>query len=724
MALTKIITDTIDLSGDTNALKMPKGTTGERPYIYIDYLIVGGGGSAGAAGGGGAGAGGLITSYGSLSGGGVSAVDPLALTDGTSYSWTVGNGGTGVVHSNQGNNGDDSSFSGGSLTAITAVGGGGSGAGTPIQAGKLGGSGGASGQCCIASGGDGTASQGFKGGSKSVTNGTNYVSPGGGGAGAPGGDLNNDTTPTAGGIGLAVNILNTTNASTASVGEVSGSDVYYAGGGGGSKEQGGGTGAAGGLGGGVQGGYGCPGTAPPAAAANTGGGGGGTGGCGSAFSNAGGSGVIILRYPNTTTATVSGTQSSGSPFTEGSYTITVLTSGSGTISFTDNSLPSATTGMMRENTTTGKMEIYTGVKGWRALQQTDQAAAGIVGTNNFDTSLYVGDAGAGNTQSQTITSLNFQPDLIWAKNRDNANNNVLFDSTRGATNWLNSNNTNQEYSNSYTAGASFLSNGFTTGTSDQTNRQGNNIVAWGWKAGGNSNTFNVDGVGYASAAAAGMNTGTNPPSACSVNTETGFSIVKFIGDGVAGATIDHGLSSSPQLILVKNLDVADNWAVYNSTSGATKYMNLNQTYGVGTATSIWNDTEPTSIVFSVGTSTDVNGSGNDLIAYSFHSVPSYSLIGSYMGTGSSTNTPIIYTGFEPAWIMVKCVDSARAWNITDNKRNTTNPRNNVLQAQSGDIEYNSSTYNINFYNDGFQIGNADTGWNILKETYIFMCFAS
>lgn len=110
--------------------------------------------------------------------------------------------------------------------------------------------------------------------------------------------------------------------------------------------------------------------------------------------------------------------------------------------------------------------------------------------------------------------------------------------------------------------------------------------------------------------------------------------------------------------------------------------------------------------------------------YCWTSIPGYSLIGKYTGTGSATDTPIIYTGFEPAWIMVKCADSTRAWNITDNKRNTTNPRDSVLQAQSSDPAYTSASYNINFYNDGFQITNADTGWNIQGEKYIFMCFAS
>ena len=160
----------------------------------------------------------------------------------------------------------------------------------------------------------------------------NYVSAGGGGAGAAGGDVPSDVTPGAGGVGLAVNILNSTNATTASVGEVSGGNVYYAGGGGGSNESSS-PGAAGGLGGGTNGAAGCPGTAPLAGVANTGGGNGGTGGCGSAYSTGGGSGVIILRYPSVYTATVTGTQASGSPFTEGTNKVSVFTAGTGTVTF-------------------------------------------------------------------------------------------------------------------------------------------------------------------------------------------------------------------------------------------------------------------------------------------------------------------------------------------------------------------------------------------------------
>ena len=113
-----------------------------------------------------------------------------------------------------------------------------------------------------------------------------------------------------------------------------------------------------------------------------------------------------------------------------------------------------------------------------------------------------------------------------------------------------------------------------------------------------------------------------------------------------------------------------------------------------------------------------------MIAYCWQSVPGYSLISSYTGTGSATDSPKIYTGFEPAWLMVKRTDSTGAWNINDNKRNTSNPRNSILQANVADQEYTNNAYNINFYNDGFQINNNHGDWNAAGGKYLFICFAS
>ena len=716
MALTKISTDTIDLSSDTTALKMPKGTTAQRPGLLpVNYLVVAGGGAGGVdSNSGGGGAGGLRTSFGSNTGGGGAAEISFQASIDTPYTVTVGLGASvpAIAPPYSGGDGGNSVFA-----TITSTGGGGGSGASGGLAGRTGGSGGGGAYLSNAGGAAVTnpVVQGYAGAAGQNSAGLNY--PGGGGGGA--GEVGNTDGNGYGGDGLAVNIITTAMSSTYSVGEVDGSDVYFAGGGGGGLSSPG-TNPPGGKGGGGQG-AGDP-SANAAGSANTGGGGGGFG-PNSTSGEAGGSGVVILREPQNYTATfTSGVTANGvsgggaiSPDTSTGDNVWIVTATSDAFQTVTFSGTAPTIGETRENTTTGKMEIYTGVTGWRALQQTDQAAAGIVGTNNFDTSLYVGDAGLGNTTSQSITSLNFQPDLIWVKNRDNANNNVLFDSTRGATKWLNSNNTNQEYSNSYT-GASFLSNGFTTGTSDQTNRQGNNIVAWGWKAGGSgSDNFYKDGVGYADATAAGMNAGTITPSGSSVNTESGFSIVSWTGGSSASNTTSHGFSDAPEFIVQKQLDTSGEWYIYHKdlTSG----YSLKFTTAAESNALSW--TVDSSIFYPNWTNTSY-----DWIAYCWRSIPGYSLIGSYIGTGNASNAPLIYTGFLPAWIMVKCANGTGAWNITDNKRSTTNPRNSVLQASAGDIEYTQTNYNINFYNDGFQIVNADSGWNDHGENYIFMCFAS
>ena len=368
MAITKIeVPELFDFGSDNSAFKLPTGTTADRPTspsngemrfntttgyveyydttdaqwweidyaidpLIVDYLVVAGGGSSGAAGGGAGGGGGLRTSYGSVTGGGGVAESALNLTAGTSYTWNVGAGGAGVVHANPGNPGSNSVFS-----TITSTGGGFGGSYNTGYGGGTGGSGGGAGNSAASTSTFGaivSPTQGYVGGYKSVgSGGPNYVTAGGGGAGGAAGNVTQNTTPSDGGVGLAVNILNSTNAATASVGEVSGSDVYYAGGGGGASGTAGQPFGAGGLGGGTNGAAGCPGTAPLAGVANTGGGNGGTGGCPSAYSTGGGSGVIILRYPSVYTATVTGTQASGSPFTEGTNKVSVFTAGTGTVTF-------------------------------------------------------------------------------------------------------------------------------------------------------------------------------------------------------------------------------------------------------------------------------------------------------------------------------------------------------------------------------------------------------
>jgi hypothetical protein len=302
--------------------------------LTVDYLIVAGGGGGGGNEGAGGGAGGLRTSYGSTTGGGGSAEASLSLSASTDYTLTIGSGGNGNDYSpwTKGYNGSNSVFS-----TITSSGGGGGGSGiTGLKTGNDGGSGGGESRGFATATGQAVTTpvvQGYRGGFSDPTNGDS--SGGGGGAGGAGVDRTGNTTGgTNGGVGLAVNILSASNATTASIGEVSGSNIYFAGGGGGGS-YGSVTVGAGGLGGGADGentGVGFN------ATGNTGGGGGGGGGSNGDSTRVGGnggSGVVILRYSDTYTITVGSgiTEATGSPFTEGSDKVSVFTGGTGTISF-------------------------------------------------------------------------------------------------------------------------------------------------------------------------------------------------------------------------------------------------------------------------------------------------------------------------------------------------------------------------------------------------------
>ena len=341
------------------------------------------------------------------------------------------------------------------------------------------------------------------------------------------------------------------------------------------------------------------------------------------------------------------------------------------------------------------------------------AAGGVVAADNFNTVLYTGNAGASNTTSQSITSVGFQPDLVWVKNRDNANNHVLFDSIKGATNWLNSNNNFNEYSNSTTAGASFLSNGFTTGTSDQTNKSSNNLVSWSWKAGG----------------AAVNGSGTNVTSVkVSANQDAGFSIVKYNYQSSSAATISHGLNEAPEMVIVKpyNSTLGSTWFVYHSSLCAGKEMYLNNNSANGSDSNRWNNTAPTASVFSIGTSFGSYPSyyHGDHIAYCFHSVDNYQKVGSYTGAGSAGLT--VTTGFRPRWVMIKRTDSANDWVIIDSIRDTSDPYSKILWADLSDTEADGgSTSALSFSDTGFSMSTSSVGSSINASggNYIYLAIA-
>ena len=321
--------------------------------------------------------------------------------------------------------------------------------------------------------------------------------------------------------------------------------------------------------------------------------------------------------------------------------------------------------------------------------------------------------GTGN--SQAVTGLGFQPDWIWGKRRDSTGNNSLFDSVRGITKGLESNSTGAEFTSSdyYTA---FGSDGFTiaAGSGGAGNGNGQTAVQWCWKAG---TSFTND------ASATGIGT---IDSAGSANTTSGFSIVSYTGTGSAG-TIKHGLSTAPKMIIQKNRDETQPWWTYVESIGAGGQLRLNATNAAGSdGATLWNSTAPTSSVFSVGDNTGTNGSADKCIAYCFAEKQGYSKFGSYVGNGSTDGT-FVYTGFSPAFVMVKRTNGANSWNIKDNRRNNAstsfniNPRNATLLPNDSAADQDANA--LDFLSNGFKNRSTGNDANNASGTYIYMAFA-
>jgi hypothetical protein len=322
----------------------------------------------------------------------------------------------------------------------------------------------------------------------------------------------------------------------------------------------------------------------------------------------------------------------------------------------------------------------------------------------FNTVLYTG-----NESTNAITGVGFQPDFCWIKNRDcsldGTDDHKLWDSVRGATNALISNSTAAEFTQSGLD--SFDSDGFTLGSHVGINRSGDACVAWNWLAGGTASS-NTDG---------------STTSSVSVNTTAGFSIVSYAGNDTADSTIGHGLGVKPDFIIFKDRTATGRWHTYHSVLGATGHMRLDSTSAFNTATSFMNDTEPTSSVINLGTSAHVNGVSQDHIAYCFAEKKGFSKFGTYTGNGSADG-PMVYTGFKPAFVIMKRTDTSASWFMKDNKRDPFNPVEQTLASDSASSEAGWGTGDdIDLLSNGFKMKDNSTYINASGGTYIYMAFA-
>ena len=323
----------------------------------------------------------------------------------------------------------------------------------------------------------------------------------------------------------------------------------------------------------------------------------------------------------------------------------------------------------------------------------------------FQTLLYSGNA----SDSRALTNdgnSDLQPDLVWIKERSSTSAHKLLDSTRGVGLALGSNTSSADESFAFLS--SFDSDGFTIGTSDgSTNASGDTYVAWQWKANGGTRTTNTE-------------SGDNPAGGYQVNTTAGFSIVDYVGTGGAG-TKAHGLGAIPEVVIIKNRDRSAQWAVYHKDIGATKFLELSTTAAEGTD-AMFNDTAPTSTVFSVGGSSNTtNADGENLMAYCFKAIQGYSKFGFYTGNGDADGT-FVYTGFKPAWVMWKRTDGGtNMWQIMDTTRNTYNVMDKYLQANATNAEADYDF--VDFLSNGFKHRHTSSHSNGDGETYVYMAFA-
>ena len=331
-------------------------------------------------------------------------------------------------------------------------------------------------------------------------------------------------------------------------------------------------------------------------------------------------------------------------------------------------------------------------------------------TKFFNTKLYTGNG----TDNHAITGIGFAPNWVWQKTRDGASNHMIFDSVRGATKEIHSQNTDAELTVSTTL-KSFDSDGFTLGTESNMNGSSSTKVAWNWLAGGTASS-NTDGT---------------ITSNVSANTTAGFSIVSYTGNNTGGATVGHGLATTPQVIIIKNRDdsVSSAWSVYHHkafvSASNPNILYLNLSVGEQDDTNIHHTTTTfNSTVFSLGNYNGTNGSGDDIIAYCFAEKKGYSKFGSYTGNGS-TNSSYIHLGFKPAWVMIKRTTSTvYNWMIFDNKRNTFNVLDNRLRANTSDAEQtNSTTHILDFVSNGFKIRSSNSAIGGGGDPYIYMAFA-
>ena len=353
------------------------------------------------------------------------------------------------------------------------------------------------------------------------------------------------------------------------------------------------------------------------------------------------------------------------------------------------------------------------------------------GSVYFQTVLWTGD----NADTRNITNdsnSDLQPDWVWIKSRSGSGNGFshnVHDTSRGVDSNINKSlapdqNDKEGLGNNVTTSAqlggvsAMLSDGFTVkeGSSNDdaryVNKSSNTYVGWQWKVNGGTTASNSNG---------------SITSTVQVNTVAGFSIILYTATG-SNATIGHGLSQAPELIITKGRSDNHSWIVGSTadSSDFSKVFVLNSNAASVTSTGNYQGVAPTSTVYSIGTSGGNNstGGGGLYVAYAFHSVQGYSKFGSYKGNGSSSDGPFVYTGFKPAFLITKKSSASDHWKIYDNKRDLFNDGSLTgMKANSNEAEADAGTRGIDLLSNGFKIREGDGDTNGTGQDFIYIAFA-
>jgi len=344
---------------------------------------------------------------------------------------------------------------------------------------------------------------------------------------------------------------------------------------------------------------------------------------------------------------------------------------------------------------------YPAPSGFKALCTANLPAPVVTKPSEYmDVKLYTG-----NGSTQTISGLEFSPDLVWIKNRAQLDNHKLLDTVRGATEELESNTTDAEVTNADGLTA-FNSDGFDLGADVEYNTSTEAYVAWAWDA-GSSTVTNTDG---------------SITSQVRANPSAGFSVVTYTGTG-SNATVGHGLNVAPSLIIVKCRSAANDWAVYHTANTAdpkTDYLLLNSTAATADDNTYWNDTAPTSAVLSIGTNAAVNTSTATYVAYCFAPVESYNAFGRYQGNGSADG-PFVFCNFRPRWVLLKNTSQTANWVVVDAARLGYNAANSLLFPDGISIEAPGGYMDL--LSNGFKILSSLAELNQNTSQYIYACFS-